>query len=604
MRFTLFIALCICALSLSAQSNTKLKIANKYANSKQCDKANEIYQTLETKVNILSYYSNYLKCLTAEEKYITAISLVKKVKKKYPNQAKYIADLGFIYKAKGDKIRAEKEFQKSIDALESGRTNQVTSLANSFSRNKEYNYLLKTYQRGQELNPNYEFGFQLASALSSAGKTAQMIDTYLDLIEKKESHLKSVKIRLQNTLGRTKSSQDNYDLLSKKLLSRVQKNNNNALTELLIWLYIQSNEYNAAYIYTKALDKRLRENGKRMFDLAYIAYENKAFKQSQRCYQYIIDLGTDNPFYIDAKIFQVTAKSEELINREYSQKELISLDNSYQSTIDELGKSKNLVYLMKDYAKLKAYHLYETKTAAQILEECIALLSKSELQAECKLILGDIYLINNREWDAIIQYSQVEKAFKENPIGHEAKFRRTKVAYFQGQFDWAQAQLDVLKSSTSKLIANNAMELSLLITDNVGLDTSAKAMEMYAQAEWLIYQNKNDKSYQLLDSMLTKFPGHSLCDEILYKQAEIEFHKKNYSQAVKLYKKVAEDFSFDILADDAIFQWAKILEEKLNDSNKAQELYESIVIKYSDSIYAVEARKRYRKLRDIQNKEL
>ena len=236
MRFTLFIALCICALSLSAQSNTKLKIANKYANSKQCDKANEIYQTLETKVNILSYYSNYLKCLTAEEKYITAISLVKKVKKKYPNQAKYIADLGFIYKAKGDKIRAEKEFQKSIDALESGRTNQVTSLANSFSRNKEYNYLLETYKKGQELNPNYEFGFQLASALSSAGKTEQMIDEYLNLIEKKESHLKSVKIRLQNTLGRTKGSQDNYDLLSKKLLSRVQKNNNNALTELLIWL--------------------------------------------------------------------------------------------------------------------------------------------------------------------------------------------------------------------------------------------------------------------------------------------------------------------------------------------------------------------------------
>ena len=604
MRFTLLITLCIYALNLSAQSSSNLKIANKYANSKQCDKANEIYKTLETKVNILSYYSNYLKCLTDEEKYITAIALVKKVKKKYPNQAKYIADLGFIYKAKGDKIRAEIEWQKSIDAIVSGRINQVTSLANSFSRNKEYNYLLKTYERGQELNPNYEFGFQLASALSSAGKTEQMIDTYLDLIEKKESHLKSVKIRLQNTLGRTKSSQDNYDLLSKKLLSRVQKNNNNALTELLIWLYIQSNEYNAAYIYTKALDKRLRENGERMFDLAYIAYENKAFKQSVKCYQYLIDLGVDNPFYMDAKISQVIVSGEELISREYTQNELLSLNNDYQSTIDELGKSKDLVYLMKDYAKLKAYHLYETETAAQILEECIDLLPESELQAECKLMLGDIYLINNKEWDAIIQYSQVEKAFKENPIGHEAKFRRARVAYFQGQFDWAQAQLDVLKGSTTKLIANNAMQLSLLITDNMGLDTSALAMQMYAQAEWLIYQNKNDESYQLLDSILTTFPRHTLSDEILYKQAEIEFNKKNYTQAVKLYEKVASEFSFDILADDALFQWAEILEEKLNDSNKAQELYEKIVMDYSDSIYTVEARKRFRKLRGDKNEEL
>lgn len=604
MRLLLLISICIYSLNLSAQSNSNLRIANKYANSKQCNKANEIYETLESKVNLLSYYSNYLKCLIAEEKYNSAIALVKKVKKKYPNQPKYIADLGFIYKAKGEKSRAEKEFQKSINAIEAGRINQVTALANNLSKYKEYNYLLKTYQKGQELNPNYEFGFQLATALTTLGKTDKMIDVYLDLIEKKASNLKSVKIRLQNTLGRTKSSQDNYDLLAKKLLTRVQKNNNNALTELLIWLYIQSDEYNAAYIYTKALDKRLKEDGNRMFDLAYVAYENNAFKEAIKCYQYLIDLGIDNPYYLDAKISQVIVLGEELLSREYSQDELLSLDQTYQTTIDELGKSKKLVYLMKDYAKLKAYYLYDTYSAAEILDECIDLLTESELQAECKLMLGDIFLINNKEWDAIIQYSQVEKAFKENPIGHEAKFRRSRVAYFQGQFDWAQAQLDVLKGSTTKLIANNAMQLSLLITDNMGLDTSATAMQMYAKAEWLIFQNKDDESYHLLDSMLTIFSGHTLSDEILFKQAEIQVKKKNYTQAAKLYEEVANNFSFDILADDALFHWAELLQEKLNDNTKAQELYEKIVLDYSDSIYTVEARKRFRTLRGDQTNGL
>lgn len=219
-------------------------------------------------------------------------------------------------------------------------------------------------------------------------------------------------------------------------------------------------------------------------------------------------------------------------------------------------------------------------------------------------MLGDIYLINNKDWDAIIQYSQVEKAYKENPIGHEAKFRRSRVAYFQGQFDWAQAQLDVLKGSTTKLIANNAMKLSLLITDNMGLDTSAMAMEMYAKAEWLIFQNKIDKSYNLLDSMLTIFGGHTLSDEILYKQAEIQIKKKNYSEAAALYEQISTEFSFDILADDALFQWAKLLEEKLDDKTKAQELYEKIVLDYSDSIYTVESRKRFRNLRGDQTTEL
>jgi len=480
----------------------------------------------------------------------------------------------------------------------------VTSLANTFSRKKEYEWLLKTYEKGQALNPNYEFGFQLASALGNIGKTEDMIDTYLNLLEKKASHLKSVKIRLQNTLGRTKSSKDNYDLLSKKLLSRVQKSNNNTLTELLIWLYIQSDEYSAAYIFTKALDKRLREDGGRMFDLAYIAYENKAFDDALKSYQYIIDLGSDNPFYVDAKISQVIVSGEDVMSREYSQEDIISLDKKYQSTIDELGKSRDLVYLMKDYAKLQAYYQYNTVSAIRILKECIELLDKSELQAECKLMLGDIYLITNKEWDAIIQYSQVEKDFKENPIGHEAKFRRAKVAYYQGQFDWAQAQLDVLKGSTTKLIANNAMKLSLLITDNIGLDTSAMAMEMYAKAEWLVFQNKADESYQLLDSMLTLLPGHTLSDEILYKQAEIQINKKNYLEATALFEKISSQFSFDILADDAIFHWAELLEQKLDDSEKAQELYEKIVLDYSDSIYTTEARKRYRALRGDQTVEL
>lgn len=604
MKKILLLIFCVSNFVSLAQSNSDLKIANKYANTRQCEKAIEVYEKLESKVNILSYYSNYLKCLLEEDKHSTALALVKKVRKKYPSQSKYIADLGFVYKAKGDKIRAEKEFKKSINSIQAGRINQVTSLANIFSRNKEYNWLLKTYKKGQELNPKHEFGFQLAATLGNIGETEKMIDAYLDLIEKNPTNLTTVKIKLQNSLGRTKSSKDNYDLLSNKLLLRVQQSNDNALTELLVWLYIQSNEYKAAYIYTKALDKRLREDGKRMFNLAYIAYENKAFEQSIKCYQYIVDLGEENPYYFDSRISQVIVMGERLFNEEYEQDELLTLDKKYQSTIDELGKSKELVYLMKDYAKLKAFHLYDLKQAIDLLNDCISLLDESELQAECKLMLGDILLINNEDWDAILQYSQVEKAFKENPLGHEAKFRRSKVAYFQGQFDWAQAQLDVLKGSTTKLIANNAMKLSLLITDNMGLDTSTMAMEMYAKAEWLIFQNKLDESKDLLDSMLTVFKGHTLSDEILFKQAEIQIKKKEFAQAATLFQKVATNFSFDILADDALFQWATLLEEKLNDKTKAQELYEKIVLDYSDSIYTTEARKRFRALRGDQTTEL
>ncbi len=599
--FTLTFILCFQAFT---QSSNDLRIANKLAYSGQCTSAIEMYETFESKLRLNNYYNTYLKCLLELEKFNDALVLVRNAQKQYPNQIQYIFDLGLVYKSKGDNFRAEKEFKKCINNLRAGRTNDVFTLATKFSKNGESDWLNKVYEKGQELNPSFEFGFQQATSLANLGQTEKMIDIYLDLIEKKGSHLNTVKIKLQNSLGRTKSSKDNYDLLQKKLLLRVQKTNNSELTELLVWLYIQSNEYDAAYIYTKALDKRLREDGSRMFDLAYVAYENKAYQSAIKCYQYIIELGSENPYYKDSKISELIVAGEALVEKDYSTDELLELDKNYQSVIEEFGETKDMVYLMKDYAKIKAFYLYDYPSAIKLLEKSIHLLDEGKLQAECKLMLGDILLITNEDWDAIILYSQVEKAFKENPIGHQAKFNRAKVSYYQGQFEWAQAQLDVLKASTTKLISNNAMKLSLFITDNLGLDTSEMAMNMYAKADLLEFQNKLDESVSVLDSMLSIFPGHSLTDEIIFKKADIHIKRKEYSKAVTLYEKVATEFSYDILADDALFKWADLLENKLGQKEKAMEIFEKIVVDYSDSIFTTEARKRFRKLRGDENIEL
>lgn len=605
MRIVITIVFFTTSLSLSlAQSNTDLRIANRYANSGECDKAIELFESFENRISINSYFRNYFDCLLKQERFDQAIALAKETSQAYPQQLKYNAYLGMAYKANSDRFKAEKEFKKSVNSLRPNKTNDVTVLASIFSSNSEYDWMVRTYQKGQELNPHFEFGFMLATSLSNLGQTEEMIDTYLDLLEKNASHLKTVKIRLQSSLGRTKSTENNYELLKTKLLPRVQQSNNTALTELLIWLFIQSNEYDAAYIYTKALDKRFREDGSRMFDLAYIAYENKSYESAIKCYQYLIKQGTDNRFYTEARISEVIVFGETIINTNYTSTQLKELELKYQSVLDEFGTSKDMAFVMKDYAQLKAFYQYDYSGAISLLEECIDLLPQGSLEAECKLMLGDIFLIINKDWDAIIEYSQVEKAFKENPIGHEAKYRRAKVAYYQGQFSWAQAQLDVLKASTSKLIANNAMKLSLLITDNMGLDTSTTAMGMYAQADMLEFQNKFDESTMLLDSMLSIFKGHPLTDEILFKKAEIYIKKKDYQTAATLFETIAKDFSFDILADDALFQWATILENQLNQKAQAQNLYEQLIIDYSDSIFTSEARKRFRKLREELNTEL
>lgn len=584
--------------NLLAQDRNLFKLANEYYRNGDFEKSITIYKQLEKeKININSIYNSYLESLLKLEYFFEAEKLIRKAQKKHPNNLKYKVDLGYVWKANNLAKKAEKQFQKTINSLPLGQYSQVNTLASSFTYRGEYEWALKAYKKGQELNPQHNFRFQIANIYRNLGETELMIDEFILLVVEEPSKRQSVQNTLQNTLGRTKGNGDNFEILKKQLLKEVQNTNNTDLTEMLVWLFMQEDEFDAAFIYSKALDKRLNENGHRMYELATIAHENQAYKAAIDAYEYLIKKG--NPAYLlEVKILKVIAKAEQTLGNTHTINDLEKIDNEFQDVINELGINISTAYLIKEYAHIQGFYLHNSEKAVSLLEECINItLGEVELQAECKLELADILLMRGDPWEAILLYSQVEKDFKENPIGHEAKFRRARISYFQGEFDWAQAQLDVLKASTSKLIANNAMDLSLLITDNMGLDTSTQAMEMYARAEFLAFQNKWEASINALDSLLLTFSGHNLSDEVIYKKGKISMQTKNYSQAISYFQDVAENYSYDILADDALFQWAKLTEEHLKDNEKAQKLYEQILLDHNGSIYTSEARKRFRALR-------
>ena len=278
--------------------------------------------------------------------------------------------------------------------------------------------------------------------------------------------------------------------------------------------------------------------------------------------------------------------------------DLKELDDLYKKTIEELGQSRKTILLINNYAHFKSFIIHDLISAESILSEAMEIpqLSKSDL-AECKLVYADVMLLSDQVWTALLYYSQVEKDFKETPVGHEAKLRRSKISYYQGDFDWAQSQLDILKASTSKLIANDAMDLSLLITDNLNLDTSTVPMEMYARADLLFYQNRFEEAITTLDSILTTYSGHTLSDEIYFRKYQIYQKIGNTDKAIEMLETIVTDYAFDILEDDALFHLAQIYENEKKDFDKAFHYYETILLQCSGSIYTAESRKKYRKLR-------
>jgi len=292
----------------------------------------------------------------------------------------------------------------------------------------------------------------------------------------------------------------------------------------------------------------------------------------------------------------------------YTQEDLEQLKEAYISTLAELPKGDNSAKLMRGYARLQAFYLGDRQEAISILNEVIAMPANQKIISGAKLELGDVYVMTGEIWEASLLYSQVDIDHKHDMLGHEAKFRNAKISYYTGDFEWAQAQLDILKASTSKLISNDAMDLSLLIRDNLALDTISLPLEMFARADLLTYQNRFDEATTTLDSIFTEFPMHSLGDEILFQRYKIAFGLGQYEESAAYLEKLIDLYAMDILADNAMFQLADLYQYQLKDEGKAKELYQQLIFEHPGSLYTAEARKRYRTLRgdkeDINEQEI
>lgn len=585
---------------LAFAQSTDEQLADQYFFNKEYEKAVVLYEKLYKKND--AFYRKYLNTLIELENFNEAEKVVKKKLKKTEDPLLATIDLGNVYNRSGDRKKAEQEFDDVIKKLPPTEQ-KIRDVANTFVAMNEFDYGLKTYMKGRKIMAGmYTFNFEIADIHGYKKDMPAMFGEYLNALEINPSALPTVEEALQTSLSDDASGKKN-DLLQNLLIDKIQAYPDRKIfAELLIWHQIQRQDFNGAFIQAKAMDKRLKEDGSRLIELANIATTNKAYGVAADCYKYVIKKGDDNYFYIPAKMNLVTVMNKKITEQnEYTQEDLQDLKELYVSTIKELGKTEETVNLLRGYAHLCAFYLHDTETAINTLQETLDIYYiRPKDEAETKMDLGDVYLLTGEIWEPKLLYAQAEKMFKNDPIGHQAKLKNAKLSFYIGEFDWAKAQLNILKSATSQLIANDALYLSLLITDNTVMDTTTEALQMFARADLLIFQNKDEQALATLDSIQVLFPSHSLADDILYKKAHISIKEMDYTKAAEYLQKMVDSYSYEILGDDALFMLADITENKFEDKPKAMQLYQDLLINFPGSLYTVEARKRYRKLRGDQ----
>ena len=583
---------------LLAQTND-YNLAEQYFKQGEFDKAADYYLKTYKKTRALPHFNKYIVALTNAKEYDKAEKALKKEIKKRPNSYALQVNLGELYWASDEKETANKTWDKVIKGLPEHQ-GEIIPMAYLFTKNNQPTYALKAYEVGKKyMTGFYSYYPQMADLYGVVGDYEKMIDTYLELIEINSGYLQTVQNYLNRNFDFTEPN-THTQLLKQKLLQKTNKYPDNPIySEMLIWMNLQQSNFNGAFVQVKSLDRRFQENGSRLINFARLARKNGEYQTAVSAYQVVIKKGDNFPYFETAKTEMLTTKKTSLDVLPTTPKSSYEpLITEYETTIEQLGISDFTAPTIRELAQMYAQKMLTPEVSITLLEKVLDDVSIRKKEAALtKIDLGDYLLMTNKVWEAVLYYMQAEKAFKHDALGDEAKLRAAKVAYYTGDFSWAAAKLGVLKGSTSKLIANDALYLSNLITDNTTVDTNLVPMQMYARADLLFVQQNYESAISVLDSLQTEFPDHMLMDEVLFQKYKIYLAQGKYTDAEKQLHGLYIGFGYDILGDDAVYYLGQLYEIYLNDPEQAMEYYLILMTDYTDSIFVTDGRKRYRKLR-------
>lgn len=580
-----------------AQIDKTQALAQQYFQTGDYEKAAQLYEELFKTDNENNYYysslfNSYLKLNDFNE----AEKLVKKQIKKNKTDLNYQIDLGFLYSQNNQAKEAEAVYKEVVNNLTANHT-EIRNIANKFISLRQNDFAISTYLKGRELLKDKTlFSYELGNLYLRENKYAEAVATYLDLVNQNPQYKNSV----QSVLASNINNEGLQEELETQLYALIQKNPSKIeFPELLIWLYTHQDDYEQALIQAKAIDKRKQEDGSRILSLANNAMQQKQFDAAIDAYKYIQDKGVNNKYFQTAKSLQIKATNLKITTTSnYSTEDINLLVSNYNDYLNSYGKNIQNISSIRELANLEANYVHDINKAIALLEELIALPNlPKKAKNEVKLDLGDFYVLANDVWEATLLYAQVDKDEKDSPLGEDARFRNAKLSYYKGEFEWAQAQLGILKGATSELIANDALKLSIFIMDNLDLDTTTATMQMFADADLLHQQNKSAVAIEKLEELTAKFPGHALADDVLMMKAEIAIENRAYEKAVSYLNGILMNHGEDILADNAAFMLGDLYQNHLNNKEKAMEYYKKIITDYSSSVLLVEARKRFRYLR-------
>ncbi len=534
------------------------------------------------------YFERLITCYQQLKQFEKAEKSIEYRNNKYRQPILYV-ELGYNFQLQKNISKAEKQYNLALNEVQK-EPNYAYQIGNSFEKKVLLDWALKVYDIAKKENSNLNFDYQIALIEGQKGNVEGMTDKLLQFSFEKPDNTSLV----QNYLSRFISEDANGTFtayLKKALLIKTQKSPDNYWNQFLSWLYVQQKEFGKAFIQERAIYKRNPESFYNIVALAQLAIGDKQNEDAAIILQFVLENTQDVGLQMQAHHFLMKMKIESGNSTEYE-----AIQNELNLLLKKYGISPYSLQLQILTAHFDAFYRKEPNEGIQLLNTALKLPLNDREEAVVKMKLADIMVFDEKFNQAILYYAQVEENLKNDELAHEASMKMAKANYYKNDFDWTFQQVKVLKQSSSLLIANDAIALFLLISDN-SQDSARTALTAYAKADLLLYQKKNDLALSGFLNILKKYKGDSIEDETLLKIGQIFEAKEQYLQALSYYKNIIENHKESVFLDEALFYSAEILCKKINDYQQAKPLYETIIFEHPDSIFYTEAQLQYRKLR-------
>jgi tetratricopeptide (TPR) repeat protein len=598
----IFILILLAISSLSVSQNTTQEtaqneylLAENYYREGAYEKATQIFKKLYGKSTFnTTYLGRLISCYQETDQFLIAENLLKS-KIKANNSLVYLyVYLGYNFDRQQQKEKAKENYKFALNSLERDASYSAV-IGRLF---KEYNLLdnaILAYEKAMESNKGTNYDFQIAQIYGEKGDFKKMFESYLNLIDKNDQYLNLVQRYTSKYITEDPENEANI-LFRKTLLRKSASNPKNIWNHLLSWLFTQQKDYRKALIQEKALFQRKANNLSTIFTIGKIAFENRSFDDSVHCFNFIIEKSNTKSEIINANLYlakiAIATKNPETAAL-------------FTAIFKRFGKNTATIRIQVAHAEFLTFSKNEPRQAIVVLEEALSYANSKFDKARIKLKLGDVLVFTGKFSKALIYFSQIQTQLKNHELAQEARFKVAQTSYFKGDFEWAKAQLKILKSSTTQLIANDAVALFLKISDNEPVDSIPSGLKQLAKAELLAFQNKNDAALTALNSLFIKkgvfinglIPGEVIYDDVLFFKAKLLIKQEKYTEAIANLSKIIVADNQGFLTDDIYFMMAEIYHNNLNNTEKAQVYYQKIIFEHPSSIYLVDARKKYRKLR-------